>query len=138
MQLCLAGEMLRPVLLQDRLTSLDLSHNNIRDEGATIIANCLPRCSRLVSLDLRGCSIGDAGLNAVLQAVAGENRNPGGLQQLLLWGNSFGSASCQSVHDLQDGSVADGMPAPITMDVTTHVTDGRPQIAQVQPMCAVV
>lgn len=74
-------------------------------------------------MDLSNCRIDDKGLAAILNAVNKAYSSSGNcckLRVLKLWGNGFGAASSQLLHQLrQQKGVEDLVP-----DVTTYVIDG--------------
>ena len=72
------------------LQSLDLSANNLRDEGALVLAEMVQANSSLTGLSLAHNSINSRGLCALAHGVA-INRS---LQSMTLWGNRFDSAAC--------------------------------------------
>ena len=78
---------LAPALLKT-LVRLDLADNNFGTEGGALLASGL-RCDAplaLTKLDLRDCSLGDAGFAPVLAALASR---PGALQHLDFSGNDL-------------------------------------------------
>ena len=72
------------------LQSLDLSANDLRDDGALVLAEMVQANNSLTSLSLANNSINSRGLCALAHGVA-INRS---LQSMTLWGNRFDSASC--------------------------------------------
>ena len=75
-----------------QLTTLDLAANDLRDEGALVLAEMLQANASLQSLLLSSNSINSRGLCALAHAVGGG----GALQSLTLWGNRFDSAACMA------------------------------------------
>ena len=72
------------------LQTLDLSANNLRDDGALVLAEMVQANSSLTGLSLAHNSINSRGLCALAHGVA-INRS---LQSMTLWGNRFDSAAC--------------------------------------------
>ena len=51
------------------LATLDLSRNDIGDEGAGRLAGVLGQCSSLTMLDLAGNDIGDRGIDIIQSSI---------------------------------------------------------------------
>lgn len=107
------------------LRHLDLSRNNIADEGAISLAQGLARNTTLVELDLRDNDIDDAGLLQVQQAAT----NHGSLRKLRLFsGNNFGEAAAGYA---SDHPLVDEAEGGVEVDFKSFVVDGVVQIARV-------
>lgn len=52
----------------NRLVSLDLSHNAIKEEGMSLVARSALRCVSLTALNLGDCFGGESGLLAIAEA----------------------------------------------------------------------
>ena len=72
------------------LQSLDLTANDLRDDGALVLAEMVQNNGSLLQLHLGNNSINSRGLCALAHAVAINQ----GLQAMTLWGNRFDSAAC--------------------------------------------
>ena len=79
-----------PLATRCALQTLDLSANNLRDDGALVLAEMVQANSSLTGLSLAHNSINSRGLCALAHGVA-INRS---LQSMTLWGNRFDSAAC--------------------------------------------
>ena len=76
------------------LTVLDMSANDIGDEGASSLGQALRVNRSLTALKLGDCGIGSAGLEAL---ACGLCVNGGVMLELNLWGNSVGPAGLQAL-----------------------------------------
>eukprot|EP00965_Chrysotila_dentata_P020503 679407-Pleurochrysis_carterae.AAC.1 len=90
------------------LRALDLASNNLRDEGARLVADAISDCS-LTSLDLSANAISNAGAGALLECLAKLSAaTPSGatLQALSLVRNSFDSSTAASLADVAGDSIS--------------------------------
>lgn len=121
-----SGPMLE-LLLNDggrHLTSLNLSHNNLGDSGASSIARCLPYATNLRHLDLRSNNIGESGLVSLAESLPLSSH----LCTLLLWGNNFAPNSSKAFMD----SISAIGEDQLLVDIKPYSADGRAQVAFVE------
>jgi hypothetical protein len=104
------------------LKVLSLAANKIGD-GASIITAALPKNSTLIELDMRNCSISDAGMSAVAKALMGHPS----IEKVCVWGNGFGPCAAAAWRDLAICIQTQGKP--FFMDIEPYEVDGEPMIA---------
>ena len=82
------------------LTSLNLSHNRLGDEGCAAIAQTIRAGAmpNLTSLRLTGNSIGDRGMAALAEALASANDTHRSLTDIRINSNPAGAGAHESVH----------------------------------------
>jgi len=95
------------------LQSLDLTGNDLRDDGALVLAEMLMANASLTSLHLGSNSINSRGLCALAHAVG---LHPS-LQSLSLWGNRFDSSACLAWRPVLGA-------AKLELDFTAQEVDG--------------
>jgi Ran GTPase-activating protein (RanGAP) involved in mRNA processing and transport len=97
------------LLRHDALAELDLSANRIGDAGAEAFAKLLRHNTRpLSTLALCSTYLTDDGLAAIARAcLAPRHAESNRLQNLLLWGNDFGTTSSALFLELHRGRFAD-------------------------------
>lgn len=120
----LAGNPLQLLLSSSRgqsIAFLDLSYNRLQDDGAKLLAAAMPNCKALSQLYCNNCSIGDSGLEAVLDAIS---KAPV-LTAVRLWGNTFGVAASQKLWELHQQKHRQ----QLVEDVVVRLADGMPCVA---------
>ena len=100
---------MKSVALSTSLQRLGLSNNDLRAEGAALIAAALDKNSFVTALDLSMNSLGEEGGIAIASLLA----IPGGsLRELSLWGNRLGPngirAVCEAIADGKKSSSSGG------------------------------
>lgn len=87
--ICIYGSYcMADAILNSELRILDISNNNITNDGAIYFAKMLAKNTLLTNLDLSNCKIGDVGIKALAEAL--KNNTNSGLMTLNLSGNNFG------------------------------------------------
>jgi len=78
-----------------RLSTLSLSSNTLKDEGALKFADILASNASLVELELSSCGMTSRGLCALGRSISdGHGVTHPKLLNISLWGNQFDSAAC--------------------------------------------
>lgn len=89
-----AGQLLARLLeRRENFRQLDVSCNRLRDRGACDLAKGVERHSQLISLHAESCTMGEAGLVALVAGL----RSCAALRELTLWGNDVTPGVAQAL-----------------------------------------
>jgi hypothetical protein len=96
----LCAELCSVIVFNDRVTSLDLSHNNLGDDGAEVLAKLMSQKKNVLALNVSHNGITDAGVVLLMRAA----RKHVLLQSLNIASNAVGDASVLEITRLVEMS----------------------------------